>query len=264
MFPNISRLWQEFTKWWNKTLESYRAVPNIFYLHCLVISGAISIYDHIFRLDHWSTLVGMLVAFGFTHYETLLKYLDKDEPKTKRKRDAIRALITSTLLVIFAVWFYFVLMKPQEEYLKLHPFTSYIPTVIYTWLRNQHSILRTHYLNLFTWLGKITLETYLSQIHIYMMGDAKKILVYLPQYPMLNFTISTLIYVTVSYFLFKLTVFFSAYILPRNIQVVTKNFIYGSIWLGACYILAHYLTTSHIWSSQKSGLEFLLWKTAKY
>ncbi|XP_057303517.1 uncharacterized protein LOC130640925 isoform X1 [Hydractinia symbiolongicarpus] len=227
-------------------------------------NGTLHYWKYRAWLDHWSTLVGMFFAFNFQRLENFLKYLDEDDPKTKQKRESIRYFITAILLAIFAVWFYFILRKEKNPYLALHPFTSPVPIVIYAILRNIHPVLRTYYLNLFTWLGKITLETYLSQIHIYMMGNAKMILVYLPQYPMLNFALSTLIYIGVSYVLFHLTVFFSSYIFPRNGKVVIKNIILGGLWLGACYMFSYILTQEHVWNSKKSGLEFLIWKVKKY
>lgn len=215
-------------------------------------------------LDHWSTLVGMFVAFNFSRIENFLSYLDENDHKTKVKRELIRYSVTAVLLGIFVAWFYYVLLLPKHIYLGLHPYTSPIPIVIFTWLRNMHPVLRTHYLNVFAWLGKITLETYLAQIHIYMMGNAKVLVVYLPGYPMLNFTISTLIYISVSYCLFHLTVFFRSYIFPRNGNVVVKNIIIGTLWLGTCYLISYILTKLQIWSSERSGLEFLRWKITKY
>ena len=206
----------------------------------------------------------MFVAFNFERLEGFFKNLDNNDADSKKERAALRVFITALLLAIFAVWFYFILLKPKQLYLDLHPFTSPIPIVIYIMLRNIHPVLRTHYLNLFSWLGKITLETYLSQIHIYMMGDAKNILVYLPQYPMLNFTVATLIYISFSYVLFHLTVFFSSYIFPRNIVVVTKNLLVGGLWLSLCYLLVHTLTRQKIWSSPQTGLEFLRWNITKH
>ena len=218
----------------------------------------------LFRCDYWSTMVGMIVAFNYERYERFIQYLDKDDVRTRKKREFLRYLITGVLLVALVVWIYYIMRRPKKEYLHLHPFLSPIPICIYTWLRNMHPILRTYHLNLFTWLGKITLETYLSQIHIYMINSAQKILVYLPQYPLLNFTLVTLVYIAVSYNLFHLTVFFNSFLLPRNGNVVIKNIFLSFVWLVMCYFLAHLLTVQSLWSSTHSGLEFLLWKVAEY
>jgi len=201
----------------------------------------------------------MIIAFNYERYENFLKYLDKDEPRTKKQREFIRYFITAILMVTLAVWIHYIMCKPRDEYLKLHPFLSPIPICIYTWLRNMHPFLRTYHLNLFTWLGKITLETYLSQIHIYMIDSAQKILVYLPRYPLLNFALATLLYIAVSYQLFHCTVFFSSFLLPRNGDVVIKNIFLGILWMLTCYLLAYLFTQEGLWSSTHSGLEFLLW-----
>lgn len=205
----------------------------------------------------------MIVAFNYERYEQFLQYLDKDEPKTRKFREVLRYGITIVLFSALCVWIHFILCKPKDDYLALHPFMSPIPIVIYTWLRNMHPILRSYHLNLFTWLGKITLETYLSQIHIYMLHSAHRIIVYLPQYPLLNFAVATVIYIGVSYVLFHLTVFFSGYILPRNGDVVLKNIFLGFVWLLICYVFATVLTHEHVWSSERSGLEFLRWNITK-
>ena len=215
------------------------------------------------RLDHWATIVGMLVAYNYPYLEKFLQYLDTDNEKTVKYRKVLRYGITVVLIAVFAIWFHFVLLMDRQKYIKYHPYTAPIPILIYIWLRNMHPFLRTHHLNLFTWLGKITLETYLSQIHIYMIGDAKKILVYLPNYPLLNFFLATIIYLFVSYHLFHLTVFFSSYILPRDLKVIGKNALYGFVWLGTCYFFAFSMTKKNIWSVKETGLEFLLWKIKK-
>ena len=169
----------------------------------------------IHRLDHWSCLVGMIFAFNFTRLEAFLKYLDTPDEKSRRKRQLIRAGTTVGLLILFAIWFCTILRKPKHSYLAWHAYTSPVPVVIYAILRNIHPALRTRHVEAFAWLGKITLETYLSQIHVYMMGDAKKLIVYLPRYPLLNFALATCVYIGVSYVLFRLTVFFSSYLLPK-------------------------------------------------
>ena len=215
-------------------------------------------------MDHWNALIGMICGFIFCHYERFLKYLDRDEPLSKTFRKILRIMITTFSLIVLYFWYDCVLVKPPKQYLKFHPVTSFIPALVYIWLRNQHSVLRSHYLNVFAWLGKITLETYLSNIHINMTLNATDVIVYLPRYPLLNFVISTLVYVGISYALFKLTVFFSGYLLPSNMKTLVRHAACGTIWIGACYLIAFSLTKSNTWSSTESGLEFLRWGIKKY
>lgn len=191
----------------------------------------------------------MLCAYNYPYIDRFLHFLDKKHENRRTAQVAIllKIWITVALFGVLVMWFHFVLMQEREYYKMIHPYTSWIAILIYLWFRNLHPSFRSHYLGLFSWLGKITLETYLSQIHIYMIGNAQKILIYLPRYPMLNFMLATVIYVAVSYVLFHQTLFFNTYIFPKNMAIICKNLIVGTVWLGLCYLLSFIFNILGIW-----------------
>lgn len=59
-------------------------------------------------------------------------------------------------------------MLPKRAYNAVHPFTSFIPIFCYMVLRNCSPTLRRYHMHLFAWCGKVTLETYILQFHIWM------------------------------------------------------------------------------------------------
>lgn len=199
-----------------------------------ILSYQNSLHEWMFRagLDHYATLLGMLCAYFHPNFEKLLRYLDE---KQSVKRTAIRVFIAFVCLSAFALWVRYLFVLDKYQYNKLHPYFSFIPLLSFIFLRNMFPTFRKSYLNMFTWLGRITLETYISQIHIYLQSNAKMLISFIPGYPLLNFALATTIYLILSYHLFHLTADISAYVIAKDIKTMFRTIAIGVVWLGACY-----------------------------
>ena len=171
-------------------------------------------------LDHWVAFIGMICAYNYPHFENFMLKLEKEGG---RKSDAIKIGMAIVFGVIYLVWNQRVLSLEKYAYNHLHPYTSFIPIICFIVYRNLYPWLRTRYISLFAFLGKITLETYLSQLHIYLQSNAKNLIIYIPDSPLLNFALITTLYLIISYVIFNLTTEFSAYLLPNNLRTVGKN-----------------------------------------
>ncbi|OTA81597.1 hypothetical protein M434DRAFT_17325 [Hypoxylon sp. CO27-5] len=63
-------------------------------------------------------------------------------------------------------------LHEKQQYNQIHPFISWIPILCFVVLRNSHHVARHTYFALPAALGRISLETYVLQYHIWLGGDA--------------------------------------------------------------------------------------------
>ena len=203
---------------------------NIFRPFYLILEYTSNTYDPmhewIFRagLDHWACFFGMLCAFNYPRFEQFL--IDFEQMENYRKKLTIKIAMIIGCCVALCVWYTCFMYKEKLDYNQSHPYSSLIPIVCFVILRNIFPVLRQYYIHLFAWLGKITLETYLSQLHIYLQSNARHLIGYIPNSHFLNFALATIIYVPVSYKLFLITNVFSSYLIPNDMKVVARNSLY--------------------------------------
>ena len=149
--------------------------------------------------------------------------------REKYRKWALKTAMVLTASLVGVVWYVLFMGKEKIAYNQIHPYSSFIPIVIFIVLRNSFPLLRRYYIYMFEWLGKITLETYLSQLHVYLQSNAKNLIGYLPGYHLLNFALATIIYLWISHTLFNLTTEFSTYLIPKDKNILLRHFTIGAV-----------------------------------
>lgn len=191
------------------------------------------------RLDHWACFIGMLCAYNYPHFESFIQKLEEQSRATgNRKRELLlKAATCVPWIAAFVIWHQTLLSLDKYSYNPLHPYFSFVPIITFILVRNLFPLLRSYYINMFAWLGKITLETYLSQLHVYLQSNAKHRLLYIPDYPLLNFSLNTVLYLAISHSLFTLTSDLSAYLLPKDTKLLRRNILYAILVLLTAFAL---------------------------
>merc|ERR1712060_6415 len=149
-------------------------------------------------LDRFIWIFGMAFSLHFDNFDSFLAWLGTGS-KSWIKYVGMGVVV----LLLTSIWVFNVFFQGKLEYNRLHPFTSALPIVMYLLLRNACPWLRQRYLYLFAYLGRITLETYILQFHIWMKttgvnGSPKKLLVVIPGHFWANFIVVSLAYLFMS------------------------------------------------------------------
>ncbi|KAG6790159.1 hypothetical protein POTOM_006307 [Populus tomentosa] len=208
-------------------------------------------------LDRYIWIIGMIYAYFHPNIE---KWMEKLEESETKKKLSIKTGIVAVSVSVGYLWYEYIYKLDKVSYNKYHPYTSWIPITYVS--RIHHLIIISTLCNpVFTfaceialsssgmslrlslriWLGKITLETYISQFHIWLRSDMpngqpKWLLSFIPEYPLLNFMLTTAIYVLVSHRLFELTNTLKTVFIPTKDN---KRLFYNSV-AGAAISLCLY------------------------
>ncbi|XP_005182016.2 N-acetylneuraminate 9-O-acetyltransferase [Musca domestica] len=176
------------------------------------------------KLDRYTVMFGMIFAACFHIAQKYSIFDDNNHGNLFARRTSI----TVTLLAVLGVGFYTAfsfLCRNEQNCEEIHSYIVFIPIIGYIILRNISGILRTRYSTFFAWFGRISLELFICQYHIWLAADRHGVLVLLPGFPTLNMIITSFIFVCASHEVHRITQILLPFAVPNDWKLVTRNFI---------------------------------------
>lgn len=148
-------------------------------------------------LDMWIVFVGMLVAIVSVRVDEGSSYTSAKWWVSARRYAVVGSAVALPLFFLFQIT-----RETKYVYNAYHPYVSFIPILAFIVLRNATPRLRNVHSRVFAWLGKMSLETFTLQFHIWMAADTKGLLD-LGSFGMTgrekNFVFSTILFFYASY-----------------------------------------------------------------
>ncbi|KAG2465271.1 CASD1 acetyltransferase, partial [Polypterus senegalus] len=133
--------------------------------------------------------------------------------------------------------------KNKTECNELHPYVSVVQILAFILIRNIPGYARSVYSSFFAWFGKISLELFICQYHIWLAADTKGILVLVPGSPMLNIIISSFIFVCVAHEISQITNDLAQVIIPKDNSALLKRLFFLAAFLLALLWLSNWEKT---------------------
>ncbi|XP_034017436.1 N-acetylneuraminate 9-O-acetyltransferase-like isoform X2 [Thalassophryne amazonica] len=198
------------------------------------LNASISEWWFRWRLDRFAVINGMLFAFIYL-------VLQKCQVLSEGKGEALFSARISNLLILFSIFSFITYSiwasscKNKTECNEMHPYISVVHILAFILIRNIPGYARSLYSSFFAWFGKISLELFICQYHIWLAADTKGILVLIPGNPSLNIMVSTFVFVCVAHEISLITNDLAQVVIPKDSVSLLKRL--GAVGLLSLVIL---------------------------
>ncbi|KAJ3609363.1 hypothetical protein NHX12_023886 [Muraenolepis orangiensis] len=194
------------------------------------LNGSIHEWWFRWKLDRFAVIHGMLFAFVYL-------VLQKCQGLCEGRGEALFSARISNLLLFLSVVSFTTYSiwasscKNKTECNEMHPYISVVQILAFILIRNIPGYARSVYSSFFAWFGKISLELFICQYHIWLAADTKGVLVLIPGFPSLNVLVSTFVFVCAAHEISLITNSLAQVVIPKDTGALLKR-------LGAAGLLA--------------------------
>ncbi|TSK31465.1 N-acetylneuraminate 9-O-acetyltransferase [Bagarius yarrelli] len=202
------------------------------------LQGSVHEWWFRWKLDRFAVINGMLFAFI---YLVLQKYQilseGKGEPLFSTKISNCLLFVSVISFLTYSIWASS--CKDKTKCNEMHPYISVVQILAFVLIRNIPGYVRSLYSSFFAWFGKISLELFICQYHIWLAADTKGILVLIPGLPSLNIIISTFIFVCVAHEISQITNDLAQVAIPKDSGTLLRRLLATGLFMGLFLMLSN-------------------------
>uniref|UniRef100_A0A667YDD8 N-acetylneuraminate (7)9-O-acetyltransferase n=1 Tax=Myripristis murdjan TaxID=586833 RepID=A0A667YDD8_9TELE len=186
------------------------------------LNGSVHEWWFRWKLDRFAVIHGMLFAFIYLVLQKCQVLSEgKGEALFSSKISNLLLFLSAVSFVTYSVWASS--CKNKTECNEMHPYISVFQILAFILIRNIPGYARSLYSSFFAWFGKISLELFICQYHIWLAADTKGILVLIPGNPSLNIMVSTFIFVSVAHEISLITNDLAQVVIPKDSTALLKR-----------------------------------------
>ncbi|KAM9494080.1 N-acetylneuraminate (7)9-O-acetyltransferase [Clarias gariepinus] len=202
------------------------------------LQGSVHEWWFRWKLDRFAVINGMVFAFIYLvlqKYQVLSEV--KGEPLFSTKISNCLLFASVVSFITYSIWASN--CKDKTKCNEMHPYISVVQILAFVLIRNIPGYARSLYSSLFAWFGKISLELFICQYHIWLAADTKGILVLIPGIPSLNIIISTFIFVCVAHEISQITNDLAQVAIPKDNATLLKRLLSTGLFMGLLLMLSN-------------------------
>eukprot|EP00118_Oscarella_pearsei_P014946 m.131172 g.131172 ORF g.131172 m.131172 type:complete len:778 (+) comp38040_c0_seq18:156-2489(+) len=175
-------------------------------------------------LDRFMAPFGMLFALLVLLAKNF-KWINTDFHQLPFNRLTSWLLLIASSAIILSYGYFSVTCPSKPECNSTHSWLSFLPVLGFVFLRNVPVLLRSRYSVSFAWMGKISLELFIGQYHIWLANDTHSILVLIPGYPFINAIITTFVFVCAAHEISSICGVLTSYAVTKDAKSMAKRIV---------------------------------------
>eukprot|EP00977_Amphora_coffeiformis_P025480 scaffold20121_cov187-Amphora_coffeaeformis.AAC.3 len=134
-----------------------------------------------FQVDKYSAIIGIASGFFWGRFKEYMNWCYGAATERTQKQIACMWYQRIGGFLLIAVWWYlFGYMPDKHDYNPVHPFIFWMPVAGYLMIRNSSKYLTEVHSQALEFMGRITLETYVLQFHVFMCNKVQNIPILIP------------------------------------------------------------------------------------